>query len=108
MSMADASAAGGNRWGGTGVLCLALLGLTLGALGHVAVHARMYDVAEKLGKEHNLQLELQEQRRRLEIEIGTLKAPGRLMSQAQEKLKMGPASPADYRHVNSKPGGAGR
>ena len=45
MGLADVPAAGGGRRAGTGVLCLALLGLTLGALGHVAVHARMYDVA---------------------------------------------------------------
>ncbi len=87
-----------SRRPGTGMMCLTLLGLTLGALAHVAVHTKRLEVALDLGREQKLQLDLQEKRRRLEIEIGMLKAPGRLISQARDKLKMGPAAPGDI-HV---------
>ncbi len=87
---------------GTGILCLTLLGLTLGALAHVAVHAKRIDVAMELGREHDLQLRLQEERRRLEIEIGRLKAPGQLIKVAHDKLKMGPASPGEIRSLERK------
>ncbi len=87
---------------GTGVMCLVLLGLTLGALSHVAVQAKRVDVGMQLGKEQKIQTDLQERRRRLEIEIGMLKAPGRLISQARDQLQMGPAAPTDIRVIGKE------
>ena len=84
---------------GSGVACLALLGLTLAALGHVAVQARKLDVALALRvalKDHH---ELVEQRRRLTAEIGRLKEPGRISATARDRLKMTPVEPNDIRVV---------
>jgi cell division protein FtsL len=84
---------------GTGVACLVLLGLTLAALGHVAVQARHLDVALALGKEQKLQGELLEQRRRLKNDIGRLKDPARISTLARDGLKMVPVSPTDILSV---------
>ena len=80
---------------GAGVACLILLGLTLAALGHVAVQASHLEVALALGKEQKLQGELMEQRRRLSSDIGRLKEPGRISTMAREKLNMGPVAPTN-------------
>jgi cell division protein FtsL len=88
---------------GSGVACLVLLGLTLAALGHVAVQARHLDVALALGKEQKLQGELMEQRRRLKSEIGRLKDPGRISVMARDKLKMAPVVPTDIRPIGRRP-----
>jgi cell division protein FtsL len=77
------------------VACLVLLGLTLAALGHVAVQARHFDVALALGKEQKRLGELLEQQRRLKSDIGRLKEPGRITTLAREKLKMAPVVPTD-------------
>jgi cell division protein FtsL len=82
------------RMGG-GVACLVLLGLTLAALGHVAVQARHLDVALALGKEQKIQGDLQEQRRRLKSEIGRLKDPSRISAMARDRLKMAPVVATD-------------
>jgi cell division protein FtsL len=88
---------------GSGVACLVLLGLTLAALGHVAVQARHLDVALALGKEQKIQGDLMEQRRRLKSEIGRLKDPGRISTIAREQLKMAPVVPSDIRPLGRRP-----
>jgi len=88
---------------GSGVASLVLLGLTLAALGHVAVQARHLDVALALGKEQKIQGELLEQRRRLKSEIGRLKDPGRISTMARDKLKMAPVVPTDIRPIGRQP-----
>ncbi|HXU82357.1 MAG TPA: hypothetical protein VN914_13235 [Polyangia bacterium] len=88
---------------GSGVACLLLLGLTLAALGHVAVQARHLDVALALGKEQKIQGELLEARRRLKSEIGHLKDPARVSTMAREKLKMAPVAATDIRPLGKKP-----
>ena len=69
----------------SGVFCLVLLGLTLGALGHVAVQAKQVEVGLLLGKERAAHDALLAERRHLEIELGRLKDPARLVKFAQEK-----------------------
>jgi cell division protein FtsL len=82
---------------GSGVACLILLGLTLAALGHVAVQARHLDVALALGKEQKILGDLMEQQRRLKNEIGRLKDPQRISTMAREQLKMAPVVSSDIR-----------
>ena len=67
-----------------------MLGLTLGATAHVAVHAKRIEVAIALGKEERTFRELTEQRRHLEIEIGMLKDPARIIAIARDQLGMHP------------------
>jgi cell division protein FtsL len=88
---------------GSGMACLILLGLTLAALGHVAVQARHLDVALALGKEQKTQSELLEARRRLKSEIGHLKDPARISTMARDKLKMAPVVPTDIRPLGRRP-----
>ena len=76
-----------------------ILGLSLGALGHVAVHAKRLEVALALGDAERTHRELAEQRRHLEIEIGMLKDPGRVIAIARDKLLMGPAAPENIRQL---------
>ena len=76
-----------------------VLGLTLGALGHVAVHAKRLEVALALGDAERVNRELSEQRRHLEIEIGMLKDPGRVVAIARDKLLMRPAAPENIRQI---------
>jgi cell division protein FtsL len=88
---------------GSGVACLILLGLTLAALGHVAVQARHFDVALMLGKEQKIQSELLESKRRLKSEIGHLKDPARISAMARDRLKMAPVVPTDIRPAGRRP-----
>jgi cell division protein FtsL len=89
---------GGRRRPGSGIFCLVLLGLTLGALGHVAVQAKKVEVALALGKEQGARNEMLAEHRHLEIELGRLKDPARLVKLAQESLGM-TSQPADIRTV---------
>ena len=81
------------------VIAFVVLGLTLGALGHVAVHAKRLEVALALGEAERVHRELAEQRRHLEIEIGMLKDPGRVIAIARDKLLMRPAAPENIRQI---------
>src|SRR5258708_16421677 len=65
------------------------------SLTHVAVRMKGIEVAYALGRERRISGELEEQRRRLQIEIGMLKDPGRVVGLAREKLKMGPPAAGD-------------
>lgn len=78
---------------GIGVGAFVLAVITAGALVHVAVRIKSLEVAYALGRERKVATELEEQRRRLQIEIGMLKDPGRVVSIARDKLKMGPPAP---------------
>jgi hypothetical protein len=53
-----------------GLIGLIVLGVTLVATAHVAVHAKRIEVAIALGKEERASRELTLQRRHLEIELG--------------------------------------
>jgi cell division protein FtsL len=82
----------GNRRG-AGVWAFLLALCTVGALAHVAVRMHGIQIAYALGHERRTNTQLEEQRRRLNIEIGMLKDPGRIISIAREKLDMGPPAP---------------
>jgi cell division protein FtsL len=84
----------GNRRGiGVGAFVLALV--TAGAMAHVGVRMKGIEVAYELGHERRINTQLEEERRRLNIEIGMLKDPVRVVGIARDKLKMGPPAPAD-------------
>jgi cell division protein FtsL len=77
-----------------GVIALVVLGVTLVAIAHVAVHAKRIEVAIALGKEERAFRELTLQHRHLEIEIGMLKDPARIIAIARDQLGMKPPAPA--------------
>jgi hypothetical protein len=85
--------AGRPRGIGVGGFLLALV--TVGALAHVAVRMKGIEVAYALGRERRINTELEEQRRRLHIEIGMLKDPVRVVALAHDKLDMGPPADGD-------------
>jgi len=90
----------GNRRGaGVGAFLLALC--TAGALAHVAVRMHSIQIAYALGRDRRTNTELEEQRRRLNIEIGMLKDPDRVIGIARETLRMGPPAPENVVHVGS-------
>jgi cell division protein FtsL len=82
----------GNRRG-VGVWAFLLALVTIAALAHVAVRMYGIQIAYDLGRERRTNTELEERRRRLNIEIGMLKAPDRIISFARDKLHMGPPAP---------------
>src|SRR6188474_1670560 len=71
---------------GAGVWAFVLALLTVGALAHVAVRMHGIQIAYDLGRERRTNTQLEEQRRRLNIEIGMLKDPDRVIGIAREKL----------------------
>ncbi len=87
------------RGAGVGVLLLTIV--TTGALAHVGVRLKGLEVAYDLGRERRIATALEEQRRRLQIEIGMLKDPGRVISIARDKLNMGPPAPEAIRRLGS-------
>jgi cell division protein FtsL len=87
------------RGAGVGAFLLAIV--TAGALAHVAVRLKGLEVAYALGRERHVATQLEEERRRLQIEIGMLKDPGRVVAIARDKLKMGPPSADAIRAVGS-------
>ncbi len=84
----------GNRRG-VGVWAFLLALCTAGALTHVGVRMHSIQIAYALGKERKTNTQLQEQRRRLNIEIGMLKAPERIIGMARDELAMGPPAQSD-------------
>jgi cell division protein FtsL len=82
---------GQKRGLGVGAFLLALV--TAGALAHVGVRMKGIEVAYDLGREKRVNTQLEEERRRLNIEIGMLKDPVRVVAIARETLKMGPPAP---------------
>jgi len=84
---------GSRRGIGVGAFVLALV--TAGALAHVGVRMKGIEVAYDLGRERRINTQLEEERRRLNIEIGMLKDPVRVVGIARDKLKMGPPAPSD-------------
>jgi hypothetical protein len=100
MPIIEAPAPGRRRGIGVGGFVLALA--TAGALAHVAVRMKGIDVAYALGRERRINTELEEQRRRLNIEIGMLKDPVRVVGIARDKLAMGPPAASDI--VRPEPG----
>ena len=92
----------GNRRG-VGVWAFLLALCTAGALAHVAVRMHGIQIAYALGRERRTNTELAEQRRRLNIEIGMLKDPDRVIGIAREKLGMGPPAPENVVRLDSRP-----
>src|SRR5678810_512503 len=76
------------------------------ALAHVAVRMHGIQIAYALGRERRTNTQLEEQRRRLNIEIGMLKDPDRVIGIAREQLRMAPAAPENV--VRLSGGGLGR
>ena len=79
---------------------------TVGALAHVAVRMHSIQIAYALGRERRTNTELAEQRRRLNIEIGMLKDPDRVIGIAREKLGMGPPAPENVVRAGQRQTGA--
>jgi cell division protein FtsL len=94
---------GGKRRLGLGVIGLVVLGVTLSATAHVAVHAKRIEVAIALGKEERALRELTQQRRNLEIEIGMLKDPGRIIAIARDQLGMRPPAAVEIHAFAGRP-----
>jgi hypothetical protein len=90
------AAATPRRRPGTAMFLVVLFGLTLGALGHVAVQAQKNEIAAQLGREQAIHEELLSERRHRQIEIGRLRNPGRLVELARGRLGMTP-QPAGFR-----------
>jgi cell division protein FtsL len=90
----------GNRRG-VGVAAFLLALVTVGALAHVAVRTHGIRIAYALGRERRTNTELEEQRRRLNIEIGMLKDPDRVIGIAREKLGMAPPAPENVVRLES-------
>jgi len=90
----------GNRRG-AGVWAFLLAICTVGALAHVAVRMHGIQIAYALGRERRTNTELEEQRRRLNIEIGMLKDPDRVIGMAREQLGMGPPAPENVVRLES-------
>lgn len=80
---------------GIGVWAFSLALLTAGALAHVAVRMQGIQIAYALGREQRTNTELEERRRRLNIEIEMLKDPGRVIGIARDALQMGPPAASD-------------
>lgn len=78
---------------GAGVWAFVLAIVTAGALAHVGVRLKGLEVAYDLGRERRIATDMEEQRRRLQIEIGMLKDPRRVIALAREKLNMAPPPP---------------
>lgn len=89
------------RRGGAGTAAFVLAVVTIGALAHVGLKIKGLEVAYDLGRERRIGAELEEQRRSLQIEIGTLKDPGRMVTLARDKLKMGPPPPEAIRSLEA-------
>jgi cell division protein FtsL len=87
------------RGGGAWAFLLAIA--TAGALAHVGVRFKGVEVAYALGRERKVSSDLEEQQRRLQIEIGMLKDPNRVVSIARERLKMGPPAPDAIRRLGT-------
>ncbi len=73
-----------------GVLMLLLLVFTLAALGHVAINIKKLEVALALGQARSDRTRLLEKKRRIALEIGVLKDPGRIVAIANDKLGLRP------------------
>jgi hypothetical protein len=102
-SSAMAAARSGVRLGGrkrasTAVFLLALTGTTLAALGHVAVQAKTVEVALALAAAREQHEELLAEQRRLELLVGELKDPGRLMAEGRKRGMI--ATPAAVRDLS--------
>ena len=80
---------------GVGVWAFVLVLVTATALAHVAIRMRGIQIAYDLGRERRANIELEERRRSLTIEIGMLKDPGRIIGVAHDQLHMGPPAPSD-------------
>ena len=92
----------GNRRG-AGIWAFLLALCTVGALAHVAVRMHGIQIAYALGRERRTNTELAEQRRRLNIEIGMLKDPDRVIGIARDKLGMGPPAPENVVRLENRP-----
>src|SRR5262245_65839587 len=95
----------GNRRG-VGVAAFVLALVTVGALAHVAVRMHGIQIAYALGRERRTNTELEEQRRRLNIEIGMLKDPDRVIGIAREELEMAPPAPENVVRLDGRSLGA--
>lgn len=82
----------GNRRG-IGVWAFLLVLVTVGALIHVGVRMHSIQIAYDLGRERRINTEIEEYRRKLNIEIGMLKDPGRIIAIARDQLHMAPPAP---------------
>ncbi len=76
---------------GRGALVVAALAAV--AIFHVWSHTRVTSAGYRLGELQRTQEALRVQRNRLEVEVATLRAPGRLESFARARLGMAPPAP---------------
>ena len=94
--------AGTRRRAGNALFCLVLLGLTVGALGHVAVQAKMVEVGLQLAAHQAAHEDLLAEQRHLQLDIGRLQEPRRLVEVARTRLGMTP-QPAAIRRLLPAP-----
>lgn len=87
------------RGKGLGWPAFVLALVTAGALAHVAVRLHSLELAYDLARQRKVQGALEEQRRRLQTEIGMLKDPHRIVALARDRLEMGPPAPEDIRRL---------
>lgn len=101
---------------GGAVLLVARAALCAAALAgvgvfHVWSHTRVTNEGYRLDELRRAREALRGERNRLEIEVATLRAPGRLSSLARERLGMAPPAPGAVvagRAVAAAAGGTGR
>jgi cell division protein FtsL len=91
---------GGRKRASSAVFVLALVGATLAALGHVAVQAKTVEVAVALASAREQHEELLAEQRRLELLVGELKDPGRLMAEGRKRGMI--ATPAAIRVISPR------
>jgi hypothetical protein len=89
---------GGRKRASSAVFLLALTGVTLASLGHVAVQAKTVEVALSLAAAREQHEELLAEQRRLELLVGELKDPGRLMAEGRKRGMI--ATPAAVRDLS--------
>jgi cell division protein FtsL len=82
----------GNRRG-IGVWAFLLTLVTVAALLHVGVRMHGIQIAYDLGRERRINTEIEAYRRKLNIEIGMLKDPDRIIAIARDQLHMAPPAP---------------
>ncbi len=76
-----------------GRVALAVALLSAAALFHVWSHTRVTIAGYRLGELQRAQAVLVSERNRLEVEVATLRAPGRLEAFARTRLGMAPPAP---------------
>jgi cell division protein FtsL len=84
------------------ILLAALLVFSAAGLGvaHVTLRLRQLDLGYALSRAASEQADLAERRRRLRIEVASLKSPDRVLRLARQRLDLAPPAPGQVRRVS--------